>query len=93
MIVKKTLNNLPAKHSCGRDHISSTFKKVIAPLIIKSLTLLIMINQVLNTGIFTDKLNIAKVIPIYKKGDSQLFENYPPISLLPTNNLKTRYRK
>ena len=34
-----------------------------------------LINQVLNTGIFPDKLQIAKVIPIYKKGEPQLFEN------------------
>ena len=62
--------------------LSSTLLKVIAPVIIKPLTLLV--NQVLNTGIFPDKLNIAKVIPIYKKGDPQPFENYRPISLLPT---------
>ena len=55
--------------------------KVIAPAIIKPLTLLI--NQVLNTGTFPDKLKIAKVIPIFKKGDPSLFENYRPISLLP----------
>ena len=55
--------------------------KVIEPVIIKPLTLLI--NQVLNTGTFPDKLKIAKVIPIFKKGDPSLFENYGPISLLP----------
>ena len=82
IIVKKTINNLPTKNSCGYDDISSKNLKVIAPVIIKPLTLLI--NPVLNTGIFTDKLKIAKVIPIYKKGDPQLFENYRPISLLPT---------
>ena len=80
IIVKKTINNLPTKNSCGYDDISSKLLKVIAPVIIKPLTLLI--NQVLNTGIFPDLLKIAKVIP--KKGDPQLFENYRPISLLQT---------
>ena len=82
IIVKKTINNLPTKNSCGYDDISSKLLKVISPVIIKPLTLLI--NLVLNTGIFQDKLKIAKVIPIYKEGDPQLFENYRPISLLPT---------
>ena len=81
-IVKKNINNLPTKNSCGYDDISSKLLKLIAPVIIKPL--LLLINQVLNTGIFPDKLKIAKVIPIYKKGDPQLFENYRPISLLPT---------
>ena len=58
IIVKKTINNLPTKNSCGYDDISSKLLKVIAPVIIKPLTLLI--NQVLNTGIFPDKLKIAK---------------------------------
>ena len=40
-------------------------------------------SQVLNTGTFPDKLQIAKFIPIFKKGDPSLFENYRPIYLLP----------
>ncbi len=37
----------------------------------------------LNTGIFLDKLKIAKIIPIHKKGDETLFTDYRTISLLP----------
>ena len=37
----------------------------------------------LGTGIVPKKLKIAKVIPLFKKGDSHLFDNYRPISLLP----------
>ena len=40
-------------------------KKNLEPALTKSLTLLI--NQVLKTGIFPDKLKIAKVIPVYQK--------------------------
>ena len=42
-----------------------------------------MINQVFNTGIFPERLKLAKVIPVFKKGDSKLINNYRPISLLP----------
>ena len=33
-------------------------------------------------GVFPDKLKVAKVVPLYKSGDSSLFSNYRPISLL-----------
>ena len=79
--INKIIYHLPPKSSSGCDGISSKLLKVIAPIIIKPLTLLI--NQVLNTGTFPDKLKIAKVVPIFKKGDPSLFENYRPISLLP----------
>ncbi len=61
-VVKKTNNNIQAKSSSGCDGISSKLLKVIEPVVVKPLTLLI--NQVLNSGIFPDKHKIAKVIPI-----------------------------
>ncbi len=38
----------------------------------------------LNTGIFPDKLKTAKSIPIHRKDDEMLFNNYRPILLLPS---------
>ena len=80
--VRKTIQILRSKNSCGLYGISSTLINIIEPAIIEPLTLLI--NQVLNTDIFPDELNIANVIPLFKKDDPKLFKNYRPISLLPT---------
>ena len=72
-------HNFQNKNSHGFDGIFSKLLKLIEPEIIKPLTLLI--NQMLNTGQFPDKLKVAKVIPIFKN-DPTLFTNYRPISLL-----------
>ena len=40
-------------------------------------------NLSLSTGIFPDKLKIAKVSPIFKNGEKDLLTNYQPISVLP----------
>ena len=41
-----------------------------------------MYNLSFEKGIVPDKLKTAKVIPVYKGGDSCLPQNYRPISLL-----------
>ncbi len=69
------------KTSCGFDGISSKTIKTIKAALIKPITLII--NQMLTTGIFPDKLKIAKIIPLHKKDEETLFTNYRPISLLP----------
>ena len=66
--------------SSGRDGISNTILKAIMPIISKPLTLIT--NQMLNNRIFPDNLKIAKVVPLYNKGDDGLFTNYRSISLL-----------
>ena len=55
-------------------------KKEIEHVVSRPLS--IIINQSLCTGIFPDKLKIAKVIPLFKKDDDKSFGNYRPISLL-----------
>ena len=78
--VMQIINNLPNKTSCGFDGISTIVMKSIKHVILKSLTLII--NQIINTGVFPNKLKIAKITPIFKKDDRTLFTNYRPISLL-----------
>jgi len=41
------------------------------------------VNSSLISGIFPDKLKIAKILPVLKKGDSEDFSSYRPVSLLP----------
>ena len=80
--VNKYITEIAAKNTCGPDNISSILLKRLATHIVSPLT--VMINQSLCTGIFPDKLKVAKVIPLYKKGDNHLLDNYRPISLLST---------
>ena len=41
-----------------------------------------IISESFSTGLFPDKLKLAKVIPIYKKDSTQNCNNYGPISIL-----------
>ncbi len=79
--VKSIIDKLAPKTSFGFDGISTKLVKTAQDALIQPLT--IIINQMLNTGIFPDKLKIAKICPIHKKDDDTLFTNYRPISLLP----------
>ena len=77
----KTIDKLPSKTSSGVDGISPILLRYIKHEISKPVTLIL--NQCLTTGIFPDKLKIAKVVPIYKSDDENIFSNYRPISILP----------
>ena len=78
----KIISKLDSKNIAGYDQISSNLLKRINEYIHKPLTLIV--NQSLSSGIFPNKLKITKVIPIFKKDDAHLLNNYRPISLLPT---------
>ena len=40
-------------------------------------------NLLLSTSSVPEQLKIAKVIPIYKKENAEIFSNYRPVSVLP----------
>ena len=79
--ILKIINELPNKTSTGFDDLSMRLIKLIKSEIIPSLTCIF--NQSLHSGIFPDKIKIAKVMQIYKKGSLNDISNYRPISLLP----------
>ena len=70
----------PSK-SAGNDNIGNVIIKQVSSEILKPLTTIF--NLSLSTGIVPDRLKVAKVIPIYKKSDPEVFSNYRPVSLLP----------
>ena len=78
--IVKIIHNFPNNKAPGSDHISSKILKEICECIVTPLTHLF--NLSFETGIVPDLLKIAKVVPIYKKGEKYLPDNYRPISLL-----------
>ena len=59
-IISKTIDSIQPKTSCGFDGISSQLLKSLKPALTQPLRLIT--NQILTTGIFPDKLKIAKVV-------------------------------
>lgn len=80
--VRDTINSIKNKNS--RDHygLSIALVKLVLNVIVYPLTKLI--NMSIDAGIYPSSLKIAKVVPIFKKGNADDFNNYRPISLVPT---------
>ena len=57
------IKNLKPKNSSGYDQISANMLKLLEPILTPAITLII--NQSINTGIFPEKLKIAKVVPVF----------------------------
>ena len=80
-IINITLSKLKSKSSVGNDNISMKLLKEIMPIIVKPI--IHLFNLSLNTGYIPDNYKCAKIIPIYKAGERDRFDNYRPISILP----------
>ena len=79
--ISKIIKSFKMKKSTGHDGISIILLKSLGESVCKPLSELI--NMSLIQGIVPDEMKIAKVIPIFKSKNKELFTNYRPISLLP----------
>lgn len=77
--VESVIRLLKAKGP-GIDGIHGAHIKFACNLI--SATLSHIFNLVFQTGVFPNQLKLAKVVPVFKKGDHRSIENYRPISIL-----------
>ncbi|XP_065675798.1 uncharacterized protein LOC136092005 [Hydra vulgaris] len=84
--LENAINSLKTNKSPGIDDICSNivvnvFSEIRKPIfeIFKSSII---------TGTVPDKLKVAKIVPIFKTGETFLINNYRPISILPTFFLK-----
>ena len=75
------IKKIDPNKSTGQDMIHPKLVNHAAHII--SCPLAHVINCSLSQGVFPDKLKVAKVIPVYKKGSVTNVGNYRPISVLP----------
>ena len=80
MEILKIVSGLPNKKSSGHDNINyAIIKKIILPI---ANPLAHIFNLSLLQGRVPSSMKIAKVIPLFKRGDKYDVNNYRPISLL-----------
>ena len=79
--IVKIIAKFNQNKSPGHDDIGNMIVKKVATEISKPLSTIF--NCSLKTGVVPEQLKIAKVIPIYKKEDVEVFSNYRPVSVLP----------
>ena len=75
------IGNLKNSKSSGHDNIPVSLIKSCSSLLAPILAHIN--NQSFTDGIFPDALKVARVVLIFKGGDSECISNYRPISILP----------
>ena len=79
--IKEIINNLRSGISSGYDKIDMWLVKDSNEFITRPLVHIM--NLSISSGIVPDQLKIARVLPIFKSGETRVFSNYRPISVLP----------
>ena len=78
--VEEVIKSLKTNVSAGFDEIPTSILKRCLCYFIRPLVHIYNIS--LQTGIFPDMMKIAKIRPLFKKGDRQNMQNYRPIYIL-----------
>ena len=79
--IYKVINSFPNK-SCHINSVPVQVYKFVAELI--SPILSVLVNKSIMNGVFPNRLKQARVVPLFKGGDSSSMINYRPISILST---------
>lgn len=79
--IRKVILNLKNSDCFDIYDLNSKIIKETIEILVKPLTELI--NLCFSQGIFPDVFKVTKVIPIHKKGDQSVADNYRPISIVP----------
>jgi hypothetical protein len=72
--INKIIKSLKIKDSYGYDEISTRILKISAQFIASPLTFIC--NQILNAGIFPDRMKLSIIKPLLKKGSNKELKNY-----------------
>ena len=78
--INNAISSLNINKSYGHDQIPKYFLRIASPVVTAFLHLFVQFS--FTNGIFPKNCTIAKIIPIFKKGDRQSPTNYRPISIL-----------
>ena len=79
--ILKTVKNFRNKKSNYPHGLSMEILKQVITNIVQPLTYIC--NKSFVEGCFPDSMKISMIVPIYKAGDKNTFNNYRPISILP----------
>jgi hypothetical protein len=75
-IIKTLKNSSPGWDGISVSILRNTCSHIVKPLVY-------LLNLSLSSGLVPNELKVAKVIPIFKSGESSALCNYRPVSILP----------